>query len=178
METLPYAYMIEKGEYNFMWIYPGSFDPITRGHLDVIKRAARMTDKLVVAVLNNTSKKPLFTVDERVALIKKCVEDCPNVEVDSFGGLLVDYAKKRDAIAIIKGLRAVSDFEHEMQLAGLNRELYPEIETVFVMASSKYFYVSSTMVKEIGSLGGDISQLVPSCITEDIEKRIHKGEQL
>ncbi len=161
-----------------MWIYPGSFDPITRGHEDVIKRAARMTDKLVVAVLNNTSKTPMFSVEERVALIEKCVKDFPNVEVESFGGLLVDYAKQKNAVAIIKGLRAISDFEHEMQLAGLNRDLYPEIETIFVMASSEYFYVSSTMVKEIGSLGGDITKLVPGCITEDIVKQFHKGEKL
>ena len=142
-------------------IYPGSFDPITFGHLDIIKRSACMFDKLVVGVLNNSAKKSLFTVDERVAMIDSLIQDYPNVEVDSFDGLMIDYAKQIGASVVIRGLRAVTDFEYELQIAQTNRVESPDIDTVFLTTSLKYSYLSSTIVKEFASYGGDISKFVP-----------------
>jgi pantetheine-phosphate adenylyltransferase len=162
------------------WIYPGSFDPITRGHLDVIRRVRPLCDRLIVAVLHNTQKKAFFDVQTRMALIQQCVGDLSGVEVDSFQGLTVDYARLRGATAIVRGLRAVSDFENELQMAGLNRKLCPGLETVFVMTDVEQSFVSSTMVREIGTLGGDISLLVPTEIVEDVAAALrlpHKEEQ-
>ena len=142
-------------------IYPGSFDPVTFGHLDIIKRSASLADHLIVGVLNNSSKTPLFSVDERVNMIKEVTADIPNVEVLSFSGLLVDFARKHNVQVIIRGLRAVTDFEYELQIAQTNRVESPDIDTVFLTTSLKYSYLSSTIVKEFASYGGDISKFVP-----------------
>lgn len=156
-------------------ICPGSFDPVTLGHLDVIERAAELFDEVVVLVLNNSSKKSAFTVDERMELIKKCVHN-PKIVVDTYSGLLVDYAKQKGAAAIVKGLRAVSDFDYEFQQALINKSLYPEVETVFLAAKSENMFLSSSMVKEVCSLNGDISPFVPKEIVKDINLRC-KGEK-
>ena len=142
-------------------IYPGSFDPLTNGHLDVIQRAAKLFDRVIVAVAKNESKHPLFTLNERVALVKKAVAQLPNVEADSFDGLLVEYVTSRGAKAIVRGLRAVSDFEFEFQLALMNRKLDENIETIFMMPKDTYTFLSSRIVKEIARLGGDVSPFVP-----------------
>ncbi len=141
-------------------IYPGSFDPVTRGHLDIIHRAAKVTDTLVVAVLNNSAKNPLFGVEERVALLKECCKDIPNVTVECFDGLTVDFAKRQQANLIVRGLRAVSDFEIELQLAQTNHALMPEIDTMFFTTSINYGYLSSTIVKEAARYGTEIAQFV------------------
>ncbi|SEF67346.1 Phosphopantetheine adenylyltransferase [Caloramator fervidus] len=154
-------------------IYPGSFDPITNGHLDVILRASKIFDKVIVAVLENPEKKsPLFTIGERVELIKKVTKNVYNVEVESFRGLLVNYAKEKGAKVIIKGLRAVSDFEYELQMAMMNNKLNNELETLFMMTSSKYSFLSSSLVKQVAMYGGCIKDLVPDEIIEDILKKI------
>ena len=145
-------------------IYPGSFDPITLGHFDVLKTAATMFDKLIIAVLNNTKKSCYLTIEERLKLIKETVKDIKNVEVDYFEGLTVDYAKKMDAKVIIRGLRAVSDFEYEMQLSQNNRALNSNINTVFLITKPEYNFISSSFVKEIHTMGGDISKFVPKCV--------------
>ena len=143
-------------------IYPGSFDPMTYGHLDVIKRASRMFDKLTVSVLNNDAKSPLFSVDERVKILKEATKDIKNVEIDSFSGLLVDYCREKDVHIIIRGLRAITDFEYELQTAQTNRKLSDdEVDTIFLTTSLEYLYLSSSSVKTIISFGGDISQFVP-----------------
>lgn len=152
-------------------ICPGSFDPATNGHIDIIKRAGSLFDKVIVAVLNNPNKKPLFSVEERVELLKKTCCSIENVEIDSFSGLLIDYAKSKNANAIVKGLRAVSDFEYELQMALMNKKLNPEVETVFVMTSSKYSYLSSSLVKEVAQYGGCIKGLVPDIIENEIHQR-------
>jgi len=153
-------------------IYPGTFDPITNGHRDVIARAAKIADRLIVAVLRNQSKHPLFTVDERVAMLREVTGEFPNVEVDGFDGLLVDYASQKNANLIIRGIRAISDYEKELQMALMNRRLRPEVETVFLMAGEQYSFVSSHLVKEIISLGGNISGLVPTVVEEKLKHRI------
>ena len=149
-------------------VYPGSFDPITRGHTAILKSGLKAFDKIVVAVLNNESKKPLFTVAERMEMIRLAAEEmgaaAGQVEVDSFDGLLVGYARSRGAQVILRGLRAVADFEYELQMANMNRHLNPDIETVFIMADDAYFYVASTLVKEVARLGGDVSDLVPAAV--------------
>jgi pantetheine-phosphate adenylyltransferase len=150
------------------FIYPGSFDPVTNGHLDIIERASKICDKLIVAVLINHSKNPLFSIDERVDLLKKAVKDSKNIEIECFSGLLVDFVKKKNANVIIKGLRAVSDFEYELQMALLNKNQAPEIETLFMMSSINYSFLSSSMVKELARHGGNIKGLVPVCIENDI----------
>lgn len=156
-------------------ICPGSFDPITLGHLDIIQRAAALFDRVVVVVMNNGAKEhSLFTVDERVELIRRCIKN-DNIEVDNYDGLLVDYARKSGAAAIVKGLRAMSDFDYEFQQALTNKSLYPELETVFLTAKGENMFLSSSMVKEVCRLGGDISEFVPKIIVEDIYKRC-KGE--
>lgn len=155
-------------------ICPGSFDPITLGHLDIIERAAELFDKVIVLVMTNSAKSHMFTVDERVNLIERCVTG-KNVEVDSYSGLLVDYAKEHNAIAIIKGLRAVTDFDYEFQLSLINKSLYPKIETLFLCAKGENMFLSSSMVKEVCSLGGDISAFVPNEIKDDIYLRC-KGD--
>jgi pantetheine-phosphate adenylyltransferase len=149
-------------------IYPGSFDPLTNGHVDIIRRGARLFDRIVIAVLINLEKAPLFTVPERVEIAREAFVGSSNVEVDTFDGLLVDYARKRGAGVIVKGLRAVSDFEFEMQMALMNRKLNPDVETVFMMPTQPYTYVSSRLVKEVVALGGSVHGLVP----ESVEKRL------
>jgi pantetheine-phosphate adenylyltransferase len=152
-------------------VYPGSFDPITNGHLDIIYRASKLCDKLIVAVLVNNGKKPFFSIEERIELLNCVLADRPDIEVDSFSGLLIDYMKKKNATAIIKGLRAVSDFEYEMQMASLNKNLDPETETLFMMSSVNYSFLSSSAVKEIAKNGGKIDGLVPECIKGCVLKK-------
>lgn len=147
-------------------IYPGSFDPVTFGHIDVIKRASKIFDNLTVAVLNNTGKTPLFSVDERVKILNDVLQDIPNVKVESFEGLLIDYAKQSGANAIIRGIRAVTDFEYELQMAQTNRELCGEVDTVFLTTALEYAYLSSSTVKEVASFGGDISKFVPELVAK------------
>lgn len=152
-------------------VYPGSFDPITNGHLDIIERASRLYDKLVVGVLSNGSKKPLFTAEERVVMIRRVTEHLENVEVDTFTGLLVDFAKDKGATVIVKGLRTVADFEYEFQMALLNKSLNPEYETMFMMTNTKYSYISSSMVKELAGFKGNLAGLVPCEIIEQIKEK-------
>lgn len=152
-------------------VYPGSFDPITNGHLDIIERASKIFDKVVVGVLNNKNKKPRFTSDERVMLIKKVTSHLNNVETASFDGLLVDFAKRQNASVIIKGLRTVNDFEYEFQMALLNKTLDNECETMFMMTNSKYSYISSSMVNELADYKGDLAGLVPSEIIQYIKDK-------
>ncbi len=153
-------------------ICPGSFDPVTLGHLDIIERASGLFDKVVVAVLNNVVKNPSFTVEERIELLKATTSHLDNVEIDSFDGLLVDFAKSKGAVAVVKGLRAVSDFEYEFQMSMINKKLYPELETVYLNTSQDYMYLSSSVVKQIASLGGDISNFVPEAIHTKIVDRL------
>lgn len=150
-------------------VCPGSFDPITFGHLDIISRGAKVFDEVYVSILNNSSKKPLFSVEERIELIKEVTKDIPNVKVDSFQGLLVDYAKNIGANAIIRGLRAVSDFEYEMQLTSMNRFLNNEIETFYIMTNNQYSFLSSSIVKEVAQYHGTISELVPQRVEEALK---------
>ncbi|KML06340.1 pantetheine-phosphate adenylyltransferase [Rossellomorea marisflavi] len=154
-------------------VCPGSFDPITYGHLDIITRGAKVFDKVHVVVLSNSSKQPLFSVEERLELIRQSTAHLPNVEVASFQGLLVDYAKKVHASAIIRGLRAVSDFEYEMQITSMNRVLEDEIETFFIMTNNQYSFLSSSIVKEVSKYGADISELVPKPVEEALKLK-HK----
>jgi pantetheine-phosphate adenylyltransferase len=154
-------------------IYPGSFDPITNGHLDLIDRAARLFDRLIVAILSNESKEPVFSVEERIEMLREVVTGYPNVEVDSFHGLLVDYAATRGATVIIRGIRAISDYEYELQMALMNRRLAPEIETMFMMAGEAYSFISSKLVKEVIGLGGDIRGLVPPSVEERLKERFN-----
>jgi pantetheine-phosphate adenylyltransferase len=153
-------------------LYPGSFDPLTNGHLDVIQRAARLFDRLVVAVGQNTSKSPVFTVEERLADLRRACSAMPGVEVTSFAGLLTAEVSRVGAVAVVRGLRAVSDFEFEFQMALMNREILPTCETVFLMPSPKHSYVSSTMIREIARLGGDITPFVPPEIAVALVRRL------
>jgi len=155
-------------------IYPGSFDPITFGHLDMIERSAKIVDELVVGVLNNSAKNSLFSVEERVSMIKEMVSDFPNVKVASFDGLLVDYMKEIDATIIIRGLRAVTDFEYEIQIAQSNHVQNPEVETIFLTTNLQYSYLSSTIVKEFASYGGDISKFVPEQFIQRIYSKYNR----
>jgi len=155
-------------------VYPGSFDPLTLGHLDIIRRSAEIVDELVVSVLHNSAKNSLFSTDERVSMIEEVTKDIPNVKVTTFDGLLVDYVKEIDASMIVRGLRAVTDFEYELQLAQTNHILNPEVETIFLTTNLQYSYLSSTIVKEIASYGGDISQFVPPEFIERILKKYEK----
>lgn len=152
-------------------IFPGTFDPITNGHLDIISRGVRLFDRIVVAVLVNPEKAPLFTVPERVDLLREVLAEWPTVEVDTFGGLLVEYARRKQATAVVRGLRAISDFEYEMQMALMNRRLSPTLETVFMMPAETYSYVSSRLVKEVFALGGSISGLVPEVVEARLKAR-------
>ncbi len=156
-------------------ICPGSFDPVTLGHKDIIERTAELFDKVIVLVMSNSVKSPLFSLEERMDMIKRCV-NMGNVEVDTYNGLLVNYARENNAVAIVKGLRAVSDFDYEFQQALTNKSLYPEIETVFIAARGENMFLSSSMVKEVCRLGGDVSQFVPGEILDDVIKRC-KGEK-
>jgi pantetheine-phosphate adenylyltransferase len=153
-------------------IYPGSFDPLTNGHLDVAQRAAKLFDRVIVAVAKNESKNPLFTLEEREALVKQAVAHLPNVRTDSFDGLLVEYVAARKAKAIVRGLRAVSDFEFEFQLALMNRKLDEHIETIFMMPKDTYTFLSSRIVKEIARLGGDVSSFVPAHVQTALLKKL------
>ena len=153
-------------------IYPGSFDPCTNGHLDIIERSSKIFEKVIVAVLVNSSKTPTFTVEERTELLKTATAHIPNVEVMCFNGLLAQFAEQQKAKVIIKGLRAVSDFEYEFQMAITNKKLNPQLETIFLMANSESMYLSSSMVREVASMGGDISNFVPKCIHDRIVNRI------
>lgn len=156
-------------------IYPGTFDPITNGHLSIISRALKIFDKLVIAILNNPQKKPLFTVAERVVMIKEVLKDQRNVEVDSFDGLLVDYVVSKKTNVVIRGLRALSDFEYEFQLALMNRKLKREVQSIFLMTDYKWFYTSSTIIKEAASLGGDVSGLVPAVVCRKLKEKFGYG---
>lgn len=155
-------------------IYPGSFDPITYGHIDIIERASKITDKLIVAVLNNHDKKSLFSVEERLEMIKDSVKGFNNVEVESFEGLLVDYAKSKDSRLIIRGLRAVTDFEYELQMAQTNRELYKDLDTVFLLTNLKYSYVSSSAVKQVAAFDGDVNKFVTPFVADKLIRKYNK----
>ena len=153
-------------------VYPGSFDPVTYGHLDVIKRASEMFDVLIVSVLNNKMKNPLFSVEERVKILKEATKDIPNVQVDSFSGLLIDYAAEKDIHVAVRGLRAITDFEYELQIAQTNRKLSQgALDTVFLTTSLEYAYLSSSSVKEIASFGGDISECVPDFVADMMREK-------
>src|SRR5215213_7489624 len=159
-------------------IYPGSFDPLTNGHVDIIQRGSRLFDRIVVAVLINLEKAPLFTVPERVDIARTVLREWPNVEVDTFDGLLVDYARRKNASVIVRGLRAISDFEYEMQMALMNRRLSPDVETVFMMPAEPYTYVSSRLVKEVVALGGTVTGLVPTLVEERLREKQMARETL
>ncbi|HIX16359.1 MAG TPA: pantetheine-phosphate adenylyltransferase [Candidatus Hungatella pullicola] len=160
-------------------VYPGSFDPVTLGHLDIIERSARMSDWLIIGVLNNNSKTPLFSVEERVNMLKKMTSHLPNVEVKSFGGLLIDFMRANGADVVIRGLRAITDFEYELQMAQTNRVMAPEIDTVFLTTNLKYSYLSSSIVKEIAYYDGDISEFlapeIAECVREKMSERKKNG---
>ena len=158
-------------------ICPGSFDPVTCGHLDIISRAAAMFDKVIVVVMVNNNKHPLFSQEERVELLKRATASMPNVEVDSYGGMLAEYAREKQATVIVKGLRAMSDFEYEFQMALTNRKLNPAVETVFLTTNAEYMYLSSSLVKQVASLGGDIQEFVPACIMKDILQKYGRNEE-
>ena len=156
-------------------VYPGSFDPCTNGHLDIIDRSAQLFDKVIVAVLTNSSKTPVFTVSERIELLKTATADYLNVEVCSFSGLLVDFLRKIDVKVVIKGIRAVSDFEYEFQMALTNKALYPELETLFMHSSQEYMFLSSSVVREVAKYGGSLTGLVPEELIPIVEKRCFEG---
>ncbi len=154
-------------------VYPGSFDPLTNGHLDIIRRASKLFDFVIVGVLTNSAKKPIFSKEERVSMIKKCTQDLDNIDVKMFDGLLVDFVRENNAVAIVKGLRAVSDYEYELQMAALNKHIADEIETVFLMATVQNSFLSSSIVKELARNGGNITGLVPDQIIDDIMAKIY-----
>ena len=153
-------------------VYPGSFDPLTNGHVDIITRGARLFDRIVVAILVNAEKAPLFSVPERIEIARAVFADQPNVEVDTFNGLLVDYVERRKAQVIVRGLRAVSDFEFEFQMALMNRRLSPNVETVFMMPAEQYTYISSRLIKEVFALGGRVSGLVPELVEQRLKQKV------
>lgn len=158
-------------------ICPGSFDPVTHGHLDIIRRAATLFDRVIVVVMTNSSKQPLFSKEERLDLLRRSTVGMDNVEVDSYGGLLAEYARLKHADVIVKGLRAMSDFEYEFQMALTNRKLNPEAETVFLTTTAEHMYLSSSLVKQVAGLGGDINGFVPDCIIQDILKKIGRDDK-
>jgi pantetheine-phosphate adenylyltransferase len=153
-------------------IYPGTFDPITNGHVDLVKRASKLFDKVIIAIAINPGKAPTFSLSERVALAKESLQGFNNIEVQGFEGLLVDVAKHQRADVIIRGLRAVSDFEHEFQLASMNRKMQPDVETLFLTPSEQFSYISSSLVREIAALGGDVSEFVPNCVAEKLKVKL------
>ena len=155
-------------------VYPGSFDPVTYGHLDIIRRSRSLADELIVGVLNNKAKTPLFSVEERVKMLEEMTKNMPGVKVVPFEGLLIDFSKEMSAGIVVRGLRAVTDFEYELQMAQTNNKLSPELETVFLTTSLEYSYLSSTIVKEVAAFGGDISQFVPETIERRIQEKIMK----
>jgi pantetheine-phosphate adenylyltransferase len=157
-------------------VYPGSFDPITNGHLSIITRAQGIFDKLILAILKNPQKAPLFSVEERIHMIKQGIKGLPNVEVDTFDGLLVDYAVQKKANVILRGLRALSDFEYEFQMALMNRKMNRVVQSIFLMTDYKWFYISSTIIKEAASLGGDISGLVPEIVNQKLKEKFRQSK--
>lgn len=163
--------MSGQSEPQLLAIYPGSFDPVTNGHLDLIQRASKIFGHVVVAALRHDSKSPLFTIDERIDMVEQATADLPNVSVDSFDGLLVDYARQRGAKLILRGIRAVSDYEYELQMALMNRQLSSELETLFIPASEQYSYLSSRIVKEVSRLGGDVGGLVPDSVVAKLRAK-------
>ena len=153
-------------------IYPGSFDPLTNGHLDLISRGSKLFDRLIVAILGNSTKTPLFSIAERAAMLREVTAEFSNVEIDSFEGLLVDYAARRNANLILRGIRAISDYEYELQMALMNRRLQPQLETVFLLAGEQYSFISSRLVKEVIGLGGNIAGLVPASVEKRLRERL------
>jgi pantetheine-phosphate adenylyltransferase len=156
-------------------IYPGSFDPITNGHADILRRALNLFDRVIVALAENVRKQPLFSIEERAEMIRASIDHHPRVEVDAFAGLLVDYARKRGARVVIRGLRAIADFEYEFQFAHMNRHLAPDVETVFLMTSEVSFYVSSSLVKEVAAMGGDITRIAPPAVVAALKKKLNNS---
>ena len=159
-------------------IYPGSFDPVTNGHLDIIRRAAAISDELIVGVLNNKAKTPLFSVEERVKMVCEVTGDMKNVKIVPFEGLLIDFAQQMDAKVIVRGLRAITDFEYELQMSQTNRKLSPDVETLFMTTGLEYSYLSSTTVKEVASFGGDISQFVPEFVAEQVTEKMKEKRRV
>ncbi|MDH5479266.1 MAG: pantetheine-phosphate adenylyltransferase [Nitrosomonas sp.] len=153
-------------------IYPGTFDPITRGHEDLVRRASRLFDQVIVAVAESSGKKPFFTIDERVNMAQEVLSDCPNVDVIPFSGLLMDFLRQQNARIILRGLRAASDFEYEFQMAGMNRGLYPDVETLFMTPSEQYMFISATIVREIAVLGGDADKFVHPLVAQQLRSKI------
>ncbi|HIS55877.1 MAG: pantetheine-phosphate adenylyltransferase [Lachnospiraceae bacterium] len=158
-------------------IYPGSFDPVTYGHLDIIERASQVMDHLIVGVLNNNAKSPLFSVEERVKMLREVTAHLPNVEVQSFGGLLVDFAVQSNANVIVRGLRAITDFEYELQMSQTNRKIAPNVDTIFFTTNLKYAYLSSSIVKEVAMYGGNIDEFVPPVIAGYIRQKFDRGSE-
>ena len=156
-------------------VYPGTFDPVTNGHLDLVERASRQFDRLIIAILRHDEKRPVFSLEERMELLREAAAPFPNVEVDAFHGLLVDYAQRVGAGTIVRGLRALSDFEYELQMAMMNRRLAPDVETVFLMPSEAYAYLSSRLVREVARLGGDLTGLVPEQVVAALRRRLGPG---
>ena len=156
-------------------VYPGTFDPFTRGHEDLVRRASTLFDEMIVAVADSRGKRPFFDVDERVAMAKEALAAFPNVRVEGFSGLLMEFLRKHDAKIILRGLRAVSDFEYEFQMAGMNRKLYPDVETLFLTPAEQYLFISATMVREIASLGGDVSAFVNPAVIPHMKARLERG---
>lgn len=155
-------------------IYPGTFDPLTRGHEDIARRAAGLFSEVIVAVADNTNKQSCFTVQERVEMAAEVLDDCPNVRVMGFSGLLMQFVQEQGAGVVLRGLRAVSDFEYEFQLAGMNRKLYPEVETLFLTPAEQYMFVSASLVREIALLGGDVAQFVPPSVEDRLKRKLAK----
>ncbi|MBE6792267.1 MAG: pantetheine-phosphate adenylyltransferase [Ruminococcaceae bacterium] len=155
-------------------VCPGSFDPVTLGHVDIIRRAAELFDKVIVVVMPNFSKSPLFSREERMDMIRRVTADIPNVEIDTFDGLLADYTREKNAVAVVKGLRAMSDFEYEFQMALTNRHLNSDLETVFLTTKAEHMYISSSLVKQVAALDGDVSSLIPAAILPEVVKKIRE----
>ena len=153
-------------------IYPGSFDPVTLGHLDIIRRASKTVNELIVGVLNNGGKTPLFSIDERVEMLREVTADIPNVKIMSFSGLLVDFARHTDSTLVVRGLRAISDFDYELQMAQTNRKMNPHVDTMFLATSLEYAYLSSTIMKEVAYFNGDLSKFAPKEITDAVKKKL------
>ena len=158
-------------------VYPGSFDPVTYGHLDIIRRTVKIADELIVGILLNKAKMPLFSVEERVKMLEEATREFPNVKIVPFDGLLIDFAKQMDANFVVRGLRAITDFEFEMQMAQTNNKLEPEIETMFLTTSIEYSYLSSSTVREIAAFGGDVSQFVPEVVLRQLEEKMQKRRE-
>jgi pantetheine-phosphate adenylyltransferase len=165
---------MKPGNHNKIAIYPGTFDPVTNGHIDLIKRTLKIFDEVIIAVAPSQKKQPLFTVEERLKLIKQSIREIKGARVESFASLLVEYAKSRRSVAIVRGLRAVSDFEYELQMALMNRRLNANIETVFMMPSEEYTFLSSTLVKEVASFGGSVKGLVPGVVEKALKEKFKK----